>query len=408
MSELNDLITQLCPDGVPYKKLGDLCTIETGRLNANKAVDDGAYPFFTTAEKTSRINSYRWDTEALLIAGNANVGSVKHYTGKFEAYQRTYVLTNFNQDINVRFLFHFTRAFLKKYLANKSNSAAMTYIVLSTLKNFEIPVPPLPVQEEVVRILDSFTELEAELEAELADRKEQYEYYRDYLLDKNTLERMDGKPVAMMKLGDVILNLRTGLNPRKNFKLNTSDATNSYITVRELDGMDFKIDQKTNKVNDAALELILKRSALKQGDILFSGTGTIGHTALVKAAPINWGIKEGIYAITPNANMISPKFLIYLFHTTTCITWFGKKAMGGAVQSVSMADLKTLLIPVPSLATQERVVDILDRFDALTTSLTDGIPAEIAMRREQYEYYRSRLLDFPRLPDGSASVSAGE
>ena len=177
MSKLNDLITQLCPDGVPYKKLGDLCTIETGRLNANKAVDDGAYPFFTTAEaypffttaeKTSRINSYRWDTEALLIAGNANVGSVKHYTGKFEAYQRTYVLTNFNQDINVRFLFHFTRAFLKKYLANKSNSAAMTYIVLSTLKNFEIPLPPLPVQEEVVRILDSFTELEAELEAELA------------------------------------------------------------------------------------------------------------------------------------------------------------------------------------------------------------------------------------------------
>lgn len=160
--------------------------------------------------------------------------------------------------------------------------------------------------------------------------------------------------------------------------------------------MSIRVDDKTDKVNDSGLALITKRSAIRANDILFSGTGTIGNTALVLTEPTNWGIKEGVYAITLNARMIDPKFLIYLFHTTDNKEWFAKKAMGGAVKSVSMADLKTLLIPAPPLETQRRIVDILDRFSALTTSLTDGLPAEIATRRQQYEYYRDKLLSFPR------------
>ena len=386
MSKLNDLITQLCPDGVPYKKLGDLCTIETGRLNANKAVDDGAYPFFTTAEKTSRINSYRWDTEALLIAGNANVGSVKHYAGKFEAYQRTYVLTNFNQDINVRFLFHFTRAFLKKYLANKSNSAAMTYIVLSTLKNFEIPVPPLPVQEEVVRILDSFTTLEAELEAELDDRKEQYEYYRDYLLDKNTLEKIDGTAIETKKLGDIVDILDSKRKPVK--RGSRVSGKYPYYGANGIQGY----------IN----------SYLFDGEFLLVGED--GSVITDEGTPIlNW--VNGRIWVNNHAHVLQEKagkqyMLRYIKYALECknITVL----IHGAIPKLNQQMLKSIELPVPSIATQERIVDILDRFDALTTSLTDGIPAEIAMRWEQYEYCRSRLLDFPRLPDGSASVSDGE
>ena len=397
MSKLNDLITQLCPDGVPYKKLGDLCTIETGRLNANKAVDDGAYPFFTTAEKTSRINSYRWDTEALLIAGNANVGSVKHYTGKFEAYQRTYVLTNFNQDINVRFLFHFTRAFLKKYLANKSNSAAMTYIVLSTLKNFEIPLPPLPVQEEVVRILDSFTELEAELEAELADRKEQYEYYRDYLLDKKNLEHMDGKPVETKRL-DEIFNLKNGYTPSKN---NAEYWKNGDVNWFRMDDIRTNGRILSDSIQKVSMDGIKGGKLFEADSLIVSTSATIGEHALIT---VPFMCNQRFACLTRKTDykpLLDMKFMFY--YASKLDKYCLKNINQGGFASVSMPAFKEFPIPLPSLATQERIVDILDRFDTLTTSLTDGIPAEIAMRREQYEYCRSRLLDFPCLSDSSAS-----
>src|SRR5699024_4108329 len=165
MSWIDELISRYCPKGVEFSALGDLCTIETGKLNANAAVKGGDYPFFTTAQEIGQIDTWRWDTEALLVAGNANVGDVKHYIGRFEAYQRTYVLTSFSSCLSVRFLFYYLQSSLQHYLQTKTNIAAMTYIVLGTLKGFKIPVPPLEVQQEIVRILDKFTELEAELEA---------------------------------------------------------------------------------------------------------------------------------------------------------------------------------------------------------------------------------------------------
>lgn len=172
---------------VEMVKLGKTCLIESGRLNAKAATENGAYCFFTTAEEVSKIDTYRWDTEAILIAGNANVGSVKHFKGKFEAYQRTYVLTQFVSDIQPRYLYHYLEARLKEYLADKSNSAAMTYIVLSTLQGFPIPVPSLSTQRKVFDILDRFdalaTSLTDGIPAEIEARKAQYGYYRDRLLD---------------------------------------------------------------------------------------------------------------------------------------------------------------------------------------------------------------------------------
>ena len=189
MSSVNFLEKLLDGVAVEWKSLGDICRIETGKLNANAAVEDGPFMFFTTAKETSRIDRYRWDTEALLIAGNANVGEVKHYTGKFEAYQRTYVLTNFVKNVTVRYLYFVLAHSFKKYLEEKTNSAAMTYIVLSTVENFPIPIPcpdnpkkSLEIQAEIVRILDVFTELSAELTAELTARRKQYNHYRDQLL----------------------------------------------------------------------------------------------------------------------------------------------------------------------------------------------------------------------------------
>ena len=188
-SKIEQLLQQYCPNGVEFRELGDVCKIETGKLNANSTVENGEYMFFTTAKDISKIDKYRWDTEALLIAGNANVGDVKHYKGKFEAYQRTYVLTDFSKEINIRFLYFSLKNNLQEFLKSNSNSAAMTYIVLSTLQQFKIPIPPLQVQEEIVRILDTFdalvNDISIGLPAELKARKKQYEYYRNKLLTFN-------------------------------------------------------------------------------------------------------------------------------------------------------------------------------------------------------------------------------
>jgi type I restriction enzyme S subunit len=114
----------------------------------------------------------------------------------------------------------------------------------------------------------------------------------------------------------------------------------------------------------------------------------------VDKTPENWNIKEGVYALKPNNRKILSKFLMYLLSSSQMREQYMKKAAGGTVKSVSMAEMRKLPILLPSLEEQSRIVAILDRFDALTNDITSGLPAEIAARRKQYEYYRDRLLTF--------------
>lgn len=127
---------------------------------------------------------------------------------------------------------------------------------------------------------------------------------------------------------------------------------------------------------------------------MFSGTGTIGETAIIESHPINWNIKEGVYAIKPDIRQLVPKFLMYILSSGEVKTQYMKKAEGGTVKSVAMAEMKKIKIPVPPLDEQRRIVSILDKFGALVSDISSGIPAEIAARRKQYEYYRDRLLSF--------------
>lgn len=200
-----------------------------------------------------------------------------------------------------------------------------------------------------------------------------------------------------MTLGAVIENLRTGLNPRQNFKLNTPGATNFYITVRELAGFSIRPTEKTDRVDDAGLSRIQARSRLQAGDILFSGTGTIGRTALVHEQPKDWNIKEGVYALTPKKDVILPRFLIHLLRSGNIRRRILGSADGSTVASVSIASLRRVLLPVPGIKEQARLVGLLDKFDALVNDNSIGLPAELAARRKQYEHYRDRLLSFMEL-----------
>ena len=287
-----------------------------------------------------------------------------------------------------------------------------------------ITVPSLDVQNRIVNVLDNFekicSDLNIGLPAEIEARQKQYEYYRDRLLtfaetgntilnrteQNRTEQNRTEQNRALIKLvqyaygcvwlelGDVIISLNTGLNPRKFFKLNTEDATNYYITIREMKDGKIVPSEKTDRMNDEARKLCNNRSNLEVGDVLFSGTGTIGETAVIEKEPSNWNIKEGVYAIKPNRTMIQPMYLRYILMTDFIKKEYMKKAAGGTVQSVPMGELKKIGIPVPSLQEQNRIVGVLKQLDDLCNDLTSGLPAEIEARQRQYEYYRDKLLTF--------------
>ena len=211
----------------------------------------------------------------------------------------------------------------------------------------------------------------------------------------NFMEKLlDGVEVEWTVLGDVIASLKTGLNPRQNFQLNTSDAEGYYVTVREIQNGSVVFLDKTDRVGEKALVLINNRSNLEAGDILFSGTGTVGRTAVIEKTPENWNIKEGIYTIKPNHKIIYSRYLSHLLNSQEIVKEYSKKIVGSPVVSLPMSDLKKIPIPIPcpenpekSLAIQAEIVRILDTFAELT--------AELTARKKQYNYYRDQLLSFP-------------
>ena len=207
---------------------------------------------------------------------------------------------------------------------------------------------------------------------------------------------------APVGLEEVIVSLNTGLNPRQFFKLNTDDAENYYVTIREIVGGRIVPTEKTDRINDEALLLCNNRSNLEAGDVLFSGTGTIGETAVIEETPKNWNIKEGVYTIKPNAVMLRPKYLRYLLITKNIRDAYMKKAAGGTVQSIPMKELRRLIIPLPTIQRQNELIDVIERFDKLCNDISEGLPAEIEARRKQYEYYRDKLLSIKEKKDVEA------
>ena len=332
-----------------------------------------------------------FEAGSIIMATTATIGEHALIIADSLANQR---FTNFKvrKSLNKRLLSKFIYYYffiIDEWCKRNVNVSSFPSVEMERLKRQQFPLPPLPVQQEIVRILDRFTTLEAELEAELEARKKQYEYYRDNLLTF-------GDEVEWKALGEVLLSIKTGLNPRQFFTLNTSDANHYYITIRELKDGKIIPSDKTDKINDEALKLCQKRSNLEVGDVLFSGTGTIGETAIIKEEPINWNIKEGVYSLKPNHSMITSGYIRHILSSQKIKDKIIGKSAGGTVKSIPMKELQQVQIPLPSLSEQARIVAILDRFDTLVNSISEGLPKEIALRRKQYEYYREQLLSFPK------------
>ena len=377
MSELNDLINKLCPDGVPYKKLNEVLNYEqpSKYLVSSKNYSDEYSTPVLTAGKTF-ILGYTDEVNGIYQASKDNP---------------VIIFDDFTTDFKwVDFPFKAKSSGMKMLTPIDSNTCCFRYIYyamsvidfvpsdhkrhwISQYSNFTIPLPPLPVQSEIVRILDAFTELEAELEAELADRIEQYEYYRGLLLSQKNLERMDGGKVEH----DTVDSLVDVITATAKIKKNEYKEIGLFPVIDQ--GMNTVIAGYTDNAN-----------ALPDNEWILFGD----HTCSLKYFDGRFVQgADGLKILKAHDNVL-PKFVFYALKNLN---------VSSNEYARHWTSFKKNELPVPSLATQERIVDILDRFDTLTTSLTDGIPAEIAMRREQYEYCRSRILDFPRLPDDAVS-----
>lgn len=372
MTYIDELIKDNCPNGVEWKTLGELCKIETGKLNANAAIDGGKFPFFTTAKEISWINTYRWDEEALLIAGNANVGDVKYYSGKFEAYQRTYVLTEFDENIQVKYLYHYIRYDLKRYLELNTKKAAMSYIVLSTLKEFQVPLPPIEIQKEIVKILDKFTEYVTELTAELTFRQQQYSFYRDRLLSfEDQVYQVEWKT-----LGEVLVKGRG------------TKVTAGQMKELHKDGAPIRIFAGGKTFADVDYGDIPEKDIHHEEAIIVKSRGIIDFEYYAKP----FSFKNEFWSYSSDNEDVNLRYIYhYLNHNKS---HFQNIAGNMQMPQISSNDTEKYKIPLPSKEVQSRIVHVLDNFDTVCNDLNIGLPKEIELRQKQYEFFRDKLLTF--------------
>ena len=371
---------------VEWRKLGEVAEIRSGWgfPNSYQGVKEGKYPFYKVSDMNlvgnemimSTANNYiDDDVVKKLKISPAPIGTIifpkigaavatnkKRLLSFPSAYDNNVMGLIPGESVMPRFLFYWMQTINLSTLAN--DSGAVPSIRKSTVEAHLIPIPPLEVQREIVRILDNFTELTAELTAELSARRKQYSYYRDQLLSFGEDE------VEWKKLGEVA-SIGTG-------KHDTQDAVEDgkyifYARGREplrLNSFDFD-----------------ETAIITAGDGV--GVGKVFHYAKGKYA-----LHQRAYRIVPKMGLESR--FVYHYIVAYFYTYIQKASVNSSVTSLRRPMFLNFPIPNPPLKKQKEIVAILDKFDTLTNSITEGLPREIELREKQYAYYRDLLLDFPK------------
>ena len=409
MSRLAELIEELCPDGVEYRPLGAIADLQRGAGMPKKLFVDKGIPaihyghIFTKygiqtkcaaaylapedAEKLTRV--YPGDlvvantSENLEDVGKGVVwlGDVEGVTGGHATVVRSLV-------VDTVFLSYYLRT--EDFALKKRKYAQGTKVIeLSAvnLSKIDIPVPPLEVQREIVRILDQFMTLEAELEAELEARQTQYEHYRNHLLSYESLAA-HGR-MEWCALGDLGTFVRGGGLQKADF-VEQGKPCIHYGQIHTIFGV-----TTDNVVSSVSEEQFLRLKRASSGDLLIATTSE-DDEAVAKATA--WLGDEPV-AISGDMflfhHSLDPRYVSHFFASQHFQEQKRPFLTGAKVRRISEKGLKRILIPVPSREEQRRIADLLDRFDSLVNDISSGLPAEIEARRTQYEHYRDRLLSFP-------------
>ena len=385
MDRIKEFIDNLCSDGVAFKKLGEIADIGTGSSNGNEAIEDGQYPFFIRSQTIKSKNDYEYDEEAIIIPGEGGIGEIFHYiNGKYALHQRVYRIHFTTQEVDAKFAYYYMRAYFKPFIMKKAVNGTVSSIRKPMIEEFQIPLPPMAAQREIVHVLDKFTLLSAELAAELAARREQYGYYRDSLL---TFEE---PKVSFLMLKDITERISDGMHnlPKEISSsgefpvLSAQNVNNGYIDLSTTKYVDKDVYERENK-----------RTQVRKGSILLTIVGAIGRSAVVND-DLQALFQRSICVINPNNNIINSTFLKYWLDTKQMQIYMENNAHGAAQKGLYLDSVGQLKIPVPSIEIQEKIVNVLENFDKICSDLKIGLPAEIEKRQQQYEYYRDKLLTF--------------
>ncbi|GAA8656103.1 hypothetical protein UBN99_01340 [Helicobacter pylori] len=270
-----------------------------------------------------------------------------------------------NPKIDLNYLYYFL-CYIEKEWLESGQQGSQVNLNVDLIKNKEVFYPKdLNEQIAIANILSDVDHYLCSLDALILKKESVKKALRIKML--NQILASNG--VEFRELGDIILSLKTGLNPRSFFKLNTPNANNYYVTIRELEDYTIKFTHQTDRIDDNALSLCLKRSNLEKDDILFSGTGTIGKVSIIEKNPNNWAIKEGIYSIKPNKKIVFPRFLMFCLESSNIQNDIKNKSFGGIVKSIPMNDLQQIQIPLPPLNEQIAIANILSDLDHEIISL---------------------------------------
>lgn len=408
MSKLEALIHQLCPDGVKHTKLQNVCIFQNGfvfksslfkeqgepilriaNISDGEIDEDSEYVFFDPDDYKEDLDKYKVFKGDIVVAmSGATTGKIGYnYSDKTYYLNQRVGMFVVNEKMMVkRYLYHWLCMQSSNILNAASGSGAQPNLSSTKMMEFLIPLPPLEVQQEIVRILDQFTELTAELTAELTTRKKQYEYYLNNLLCKQN------SAVHTIKLEEVcdFFNGDRGKNyPTQNDYVTVGIP---FVNAGDLENGSVSIE-KCRKITPEKF-YSMGGAKLQKGDILYCLRGSVGKNGIFDDD--QGALASSLVAIRPHSN-VCPKYIYYLLNSQLEEKQRICKDNGAAQPNLSAQSVKAYRFPLPSFSEQHRIVSILDHFDALCNDLTSGLPAEIEARRKQYEYYRDKLLTFKEL-----------
>lgn len=398
MSKLKELIAELCPNGVEYVKVKDhFQRLKGTPITAAKMKEienkNGEIRIFAGGKTV--INANEEDipkanitrVPAVLVQSRGVI-DVVYYDKPFTFKNEMWAYTSDNKT-TVKYLYYVLKNNVQLFRDAASGMGSLPQISLKVTEDFKLPLPPIEIQQEIVRILDSFTSLTAELQAELQARQKQYEYYRDQLLTfdvrgggtsevqwKTLGEVSDiisGFPFDSSQFTESGIRLMRGMNVKRG-KLDFSESNNRYWS--SYDGLEkYLLD-----TNDIVIAM--------DGSLVGKSFGVVTKPQL----PLLLVQRVARIRVT-GANSR------YVYHcvVNSFSSYVDSKKTEGAVPHISLKDISKFKIPTPPITIQNRIAEVLDNFDAICSDLNIGLPAEIEARQKQYEYYRDRLLSFPKL-----------
>lgn len=398
MNRLEKLIAELCPDGVKYLTIPELFITRNGytpsKANA-EFWENGTIPWFrmedirengriltksTQYVSEKAIKGKLFPEDSIIIATSATIGEHALIKVPSLANQRfTYLVLKdeFKSSVDMMFIFYYCFK-LDEFCKTHLNQGNFASVDMKQFAEFKFPVPPLPVQREIVRILDNFTELTAELTA----RRKQYEYYRDELLKP----KLD---IPMVTLKEIATDIYRGSGIKRDQVTEEGIACVRYGEIYTTYNTWFD-----ECVSHTQLEYVPNPKYFEHGDILFAITGEsiediaksvayVGHEKCLAGGDI--------VVLKHNQN---PRYLAHVLATKAARNQKSKGKVKSKVVHSNVPSIERITIPLPPLDVQKRYADVLDNFEMICNDLTSGLPAEIEARKKQYEYYRDKLLTF--------------